>query len=261
MKRLLILFLALVLLTFTACSENDDSQPPLATDSVIVLDDYTIPDDVSPDVTGIVTSISTVREGKMLLVENESDNTDYVYVTVTDSAVVENKNKQRYASIDAISLGDTISVWASGVSDTSPSYAVANGVRITDHTSDDTLTVGFNLCEIMASSVENTVSSSDTSSQLYGSYISAFNGSTLSFEFSDEPLNFSAILPNELVSTYDADADEAIEIDKIPMVLECSAESFSCSVPSDLSAGEYVVEVAAEYSDRVDYYIFTLSVE
>ena len=72
MKRLLIFTAALltVITLLNACSMGgkDLDQPPLASNSVIVADD-SIPEGISPNITGVVTSISEVRDGIMILVE------------------------------------------------------------------------------------------------------------------------------------------------------------------------------------------------
>ena len=103
MKRILILTAAALMAMTLICScgygANDPNQPPLASNSVIVADD-SIPDGISPNITGVITSISEVRDGIMILVEipdakNVFSDNRY-YVTVTAKTVVENKDKVRY---------------------------------------------------------------------------------------------------------------------------------------------------------------------
>ena len=75
MKKMLIITAALLsamtLLCACAGGVNDPVQPPLASNSVIVADD-SIPDGISPNITGVITSISEVRDGIMILVEIHS---------------------------------------------------------------------------------------------------------------------------------------------------------------------------------------------
>lgn len=262
MKRYLAVFLALMLIFTVGCSDDGDSQPPLASGSVIITDDV-IPD-VAPNISGTVTRIASVREGLTLLVEipdsNKNSAEGKFYVTVTSSTVIEDKDKKTYDDIKKITVGDTVSVWFSGdATNTSPTYAVARGVRIMSHTSDRVLLIKANASTAMASPIESEVSSSDIKPLHYGSYVTASAEGKVLLRFSEVPINFSVSIP-----TLDTKAESELvaDADKVQcMPLECSIEDYSCTVPADLESGEYIAEVRAEYLNETDYYIFLLCVE
>lgn len=258
MKKYLSLLLASMLfLSFftTACSDNDTSQPPLASGSVIVADD-SIPD-ISPNISGIVTNISYVREGITLLLEipeqNKNSAEGKVYVAVTSKTVIEDKDKKRYESMNEIMPGDTVSVWFSGNSTgTSPEYAVAQGIRVMAHMEELLLSVRFNNSVIMASPANGEVTSTDLSPSLYGSYLIAPGNGDLHLNFIKAPTNFTvtansmATDENGQNSTYH---------------FKCNVENLYCEIPANMEFGEYIVSIKAEYTEGADYYIFTLCVQ
>lgn len=255
MKKYLSLLLASMLfltLFTTACSDNDTSQPPLASGSVIVADD-SIPD-ISPNISGIVTNISYVREGITLLIEipeqNKNSAEGKVYVSVTSKTVVEDKDKKRYANINEIMPGDTVSVWFSGNSTgTSPEYAVAQGIRVMSHMEELLLSVRLSDSVIMASPAEGEVTSTDLSPSLYGSYLITFGEGDLQLSFIKVPTNFTV---SAISTVTNENGQNSI------YHFKCDIESSSCEIPSNMESGEYIVSVKAEYSEGADYYIFTL---
>lgn len=255
-KLCLILAVMLIMTLFTtACSDNNTSQPPLASGSVIVADD-SIPD-ISPNISGVVTSISYSREGSSLLVEipdqNKNSAEGKVYVSVTAKTVVEDKDKKRYESINDIKPGDTVSVWFSGSTiGTSPQYAVAQGVRVMSGMEELLLSVRLGNSEIMASPAAGEVTSTDISPSLYGSYLVSTGEINLKMHFSKAPKSFTV---NAVSLSADENAQNSV------YHFNCSVADYSCTAPANMEKGEYTVSVKAEYSNGTDYYIFTVSVQ
>ncbi len=252
MRRMLIitavLLSAMTLLCACADGVNDPDQPPLASNSVIVADD-TIPDGISPNITGVVTSISEVRDGIMILVEipdaknNYSDNR--YYVTVTAKTVLENKDKARCKSYRELTPGDTVSVWFTGGSTgTMPDYAVAQGVRITSKVDDLLMTVRHGESVIMASPTAGEVTSTDIKPLLYGSYLITDGNGSLALSFAKAPLNVTA-------SAVSAENGETVYL---------TGDTNELELPGTVKDGEYTVTVKADSEGGADYYIFILSV-
>lgn len=245
------LSLALLLSVCASCSGQDHSdQPPLASGSVIVADD-SIPDR-TPNITGVVTNVSRVREGAVILVELPGKNNTYadgrVYVTVTSRTVVESADKQRFDDPTGIAPGSTVSVWYSGsATGTSPEYAMAQGVRVTSQVEDFLLTARLGGATVMASPVEGEVTSTDIKPLLYGSYL-IYNGEGnlyLHFTKKVTALSANAIPLTSGEASYHLKAD---------------AESMTCEIPANMAKGEYTVTVNVDYDGGADYYMFTLNV-
>ncbi len=256
MKKYLTLLLAtMIIFTASSCSDVDNTdQPPLASNSVIVTDD-SIPD-VAPNLSGMVTNISYVREGMTMLLETSGKNNNSpegkVYVSVTSRTIVENSAKEKYTSFNDIKLGDTLSVWYLGNSTaTTPMYAVASGVRVMSSV-DSLLSVKLNNSVIMATSVESLVSNSDITTQLYGSYMVAEAGGRLEFDFvNTSPLHYAV----KLVPTNK-------ELRETNTILFDFGREMIHTLPQDIAEGEYIAEVTAVYSEaQSNYYIFTLCVQ
>ena len=254
MKRLLIFTAALltVITLLNACSMGgkDPDQPPLASNSVIVADD-SIPEGISPNITGVVTSISEVRDGIMILVEIPDAKNTYsdnrYYVTVTGKTVVENKDKTRCESYHELTPGDAVSVWFTGISTgTTPEYAVAQGVRITSKVDDLLMTVRHGENTIMASPTAGEVTSTDIKPLLYGSYLITDGNGNLTLDFAKMPVNVTA-------SAVSAENGETIYLSSARGMNELE-------LPGTLKAGEYTVTVKAESEESADYYIFIISV-
>ena len=177
MKRVFFLTVAFIVSLTLICScgvGGDYDQPPLASNSVIVADD-SIPEGVSPNITGVITSISEVRDGIMILVEIPDAKNTYsdnrYYVTVTAKTVAENNDKTRCSSYRELATGDTVSVWFTGGSTgTTPEYAVAQGVRITSKVEDLLMTVKLGGNVIMASPTAGEVTSTDIKPLLCSSH-------------------------------------------------------------------------------------------
>ena len=252
-----VLFTAAVLTAITLlCScgygRKDPDQPPLASNSVIVADD-SIPDGVSPNINGVITGISEVREGIMLLVEIPDTKNNYsenmFYVTVTKSTVVENAEKKRCEDYRALTPGDTVSVWFTGISTgTTPEFAVAHGIRVTAKVDDLLMTVRLGGSVIMASPTAGEITSTDINPLLYGSYlISDVNSSgMLTLSFAKEP---------QTVTAYATSLENGETI-----YLANDGNICELELPGTLKAGEYTVTVKAESEDSADYYNFVLSV-
>ncbi len=254
MRKLLsaILTAALVLLSVTACGSRKSDQPPLASGSVIVADD-SIPD-VAPNISGVVTSMTRVRDGVTLLVEIPGKNNSYmgdkVYVTATSKTVVESESKTRYDDPEQIIPGDTVSVWYSGSSTgTTPAYAMAQGVRVTSQVEDLLLTVRHGETTVMASPAEGEVTSSDIHPLFYGSYLVSHGEGNLFLYFAKKPMKISA-------TAVSASSKE----DATPYHFKSDDSSLTAEIPANLPQGDYTVTVKAEYEDSADYYIFTLSI-
>lgn len=253
MKRVFFLTVALIVSLTLICScgvGRDSDQPPLASNSVIVADD-SIPEGVSPNITGVITSISEVRDGIMILVEIPDAKNTYsdnrYYVTVTAKTVAENNDKTRCSSYRELATGDTVSVWFTGGSTgTTPEYAVAQGVRITSKVEDLLMTVKLGGNVIMASPTAGEVTSTDIKPLLYGSYLIADGSSNeiLSLYFAKAPVNVTAYAVS-------AENGETVYLTGSTSELE---------LPGTLKEGEYTVTVKAESNDSADYYIFVLSV-
>lgn len=248
----LALALALVISVCASCSDhNGSNQPPLASGSVIVADD-SIPDR-APNIKGVVTSVTYVREGITMLVEVPGNNDAYadggVYVTLTSRTVVETENKQRFKDYTAISPGDTVSVWYYGSSTTtSPEYAMAQGVRVTSRVEDLLLTVRLNNTTIMASPAEADVTSTDIKPLLYGSYLVYTGEGNLYIDFTKKAM---------AVSGYAA----ALKEGGSSYHMKANAESMTCEIPANMAKGEYNVTLKVDYEDGADYYMFTLSIQ
>ncbi len=241
---------AMTLLCACAGSDNGDLQPPLASNSVIVADD-SIPEGISPNITGLVTSISEVHEGIVILVEIPDSKNKYtdnrVYVTVTTKTIVESIDKTRCESFREILPGDTVSVWFTGTaSGTTPGYAVAQGVRVTAKVEELMMTVSHGESRIMASPAAGEITSSDVRPVLYGSYLISDGSGTLFLGFAKEPVGISA----SAVSAQSGETIFLAEASKTPEL----------DLPGTLTAGDYTVTVKADYEDSADYYMFTLSV-
>lgn len=252
MKKILLLSAALLMAMTLVCScaggTNDPDQPPLASNSVIVADD-SIPEGISPNITGVVTSISEVRDGIMVLVEIPDAKNAYsenrYYITLTGKTVVENPDKTRCESIRALTPGDTVSVWFTGSpTGTTPEYAVAQGVRITSKVDDLLMTVRHGENFIMASPTAGEVTSTDIKPLLYGSYLITDGNGTLSLGFAKEPANITA-------SAVSSENGETIYL---------PGDLHELELPGTVKAGEYTVTVKAESESGADYYIFLLSV-
>ena len=244
---------ALVFMTLLcACGENnpDDIQPPLASNSVIIADD-SIPEGISPNITGIVTSISEGREGVVILVEIPDAGSKFsdsrIYVTITSKTIVESDDKSRYDNFREINPGDTVSVWFTGISTgTSPGYAVAQGVRVTSKINELKMTVRHGENVIMASPSAGEITSSDIRPVLYGSYIISDGSGSLFLSFAKEPVSVSA-------SAVSTQTGETIFIAE-------NSKTTELDLPGTLTAGEYTVTVKADYDSSADYYMFVLSV-
>ncbi len=254
MKKLLTITAAAltVMTVLCACGTNgnDPNQPPLASNSVIVADD-SIPEGISPNITGVVTMISEAREGMVMLVEIPDAKKTFadnrVYVAVTSKTVIEDKNKTRFDSYVQIEPGDTVSVWLTGRSTgTTPEYAVAQGVRITSKVEDQLMTVRYGESVIMASPTAGEVTSSDIRPLLYGSYLIADGSGNLCLGFAGKPVNIVAYADS-------LQSDETFYLSNTGSVDELE-------IPGTLKSGEYTVTVKAEMEDSVDYYLFTLSI-
>ncbi len=261
MKKYLALLLAVMFMfTLPSCSDNDTDQPPLASNSVIVTDD-SIPD-VAPNLSGTVTSITYNREGLNMLIEPSENSTNSpdgkVYVFVSSKTRVEDGNREKYEDINDIKLGSTVSVWYSGnATGTSPAYAVASGVRVQSWSFEyNVVSVKLNNSIILASPIQSVVSSSDIKPQFYGSYLVAQPGSKLEFDFADTlPDQFSVSL---IPANTAASAEEETESNTVSF--DCDMHDRTCTLPEDLAAGEYIVEINVLY-DEPTYYIFTLRVQ
>ena len=254
MKRLLALTAAAlaVMTLLCACGNNDGGniQPPLASNSVIVADD-SIPEGISPDITGVVTGISEVREGIVILVEFPDSKSKYaensVYVTLTSRTIVESADKIRCESFREINPGDTVSVWFTGISTgTTPGYAVAQGIRVTAKVDELMMTVSYGGNRIMASPAGGEVTSSDIRPVLYGSYLITDGSGSLFLGFAKEPAGISA-------SAVSAVSGETI-------FLADAAKTNELELPGTLTTGDYTVTVKVDYEDRTDFFMFTLSV-
>ncbi len=254
MKRFLIFTAAIItaLSLFSSCAVGDSysDQPPLASNSVIVADD-SIPEGISPNITGIISSISEVRDGIMMLVEipdaknHYSDNN--FFVTVTGKTVVENKDKVRCKSYRELTPGDTVSVWfTGGTTGTTPEYAVAQGVRITSRVDDLLMTVSHTGSIIMASPTAGEVTSTDIKPLLYGSYLITDGNGSITLGFVRKPLSVTA----SAVSTQNGET----------IYLSYLEGTNELELPGTLKDGEYAVTVKAESEDGADYYIFIISV-
>ena len=244
------LALALIVSVCASCSGQSSGQPPLASGSVIVADD-SIPDR-TPNITGVVTSVAYVREGVTILVEIPGKNNTYadgrVYVTITSRTIVEAGGKKHLDDPQAISPGDTVSVWYYGTSTgTSPEYAMAQAIRVTSRVEDLLLTVKLNDSTVMASPAEGEVTLTDIRPLLYGSYLIYGGEGNLHINFTKRAVALSAnavpLEPNG--SSYHLKAD---------------AESMICEIPANIGKGEYNVTLKVDYEDGADYYVFTLSV-
>lgn len=240
------------ILLFCSCvgGTNDSGQPPLASNSVIVADD-SIPEGISPNITGVVTSISEVRDGIMILVEIPDNKNKYsdnrYYVTVTGKTVMENKDKVRCESYRELMPGDTVSVWfTGGTTGTTPEYAVAQGVRITSKVDDLLMTVRHGDNMIMASPTAGEVTSTDVKPLLYGSYLITDGNGSLTLGFAQAPVRVTA-------SAVSNQTGETVYFTGNGTVNELE-------LPGMLKDGEYTVTVKAESNDSADYYIFLLSV-
>ncbi|MBQ9901544.1 MAG: hypothetical protein IJM51_04050 [Clostridia bacterium] len=253
MKRLLILTAAVWMAMTLMCScggGKDSNQPPLASNSVIVADD-SIPEGISPNITGVITSISEVRDGISVLVEIPDAKNAYsdnrYYVTVTGKTVLENKDKVRCESYREISPGDTVSVWfKGGTTGTSPDYAVAQGVRITSKVDDLLMTVRHGESVVMASPTVGEVTSTDIKPLLYGSYLITDGNGILSLDFAKPPVSVTA-------SAISVETGESVYLPSSGSVTELE-------IPGTLNEGDYTVTVKAESDEGADYYIFILSV-
>ena len=254
MKRILILTAAALMAMTLICScgygTNDPNQPPLASNSMIVADD-SIPDGISPNITGVITSISEVRDGIMILVEIPDTKNVYsdnrYYVTVTAKTVVENKDKVRCENYREIAPGDTVSVWfKGGTTGTTPEYAVAQGLRITSKVDDLLMTVHHGESIIMASPTAGEVTSADIKPLLYGSYLITDGNGILTLDFAKPPVSVTA-------SAVSAQNGETV-------YLSSSGSMNELEIPGALSSGEYTVTVKAESDNGADYYVFIISV-
>lgn len=254
MKKMPIITAAILIAFSLLCScaggGNESEQPPLASNSVIVADD-SIPEGISPNITGVVTSISEVRDGITILVEIPDAGNMYsdnrYYVTVTGKTVVEQSDKTRCESIRELTAGDTVSVWFTGSSTgTSPDYAVAQGVRITSKIDDLLMTVNHGKTVIMASPTAGEVTSTDIKPLLYGSYLVTDGNGTLALGFAKTPVRVTAAA----VSNQNGDT----------VYFPSSGNLSELELPGTLTEGEYTVTVKAEGDDSADYYIFILSV-
>ena len=254
MKRMLFLTVTLLfaIALLCACSVrgNDPDQPPLASNSVIVADD-SIPEGISPNITGVVTSISEVRDGIMILVEipdaknNYSDNR--YFVTVTGKTVMEKKDKTRCESCRELTPGDTVSVWFTGCSTgTTPEYAVAQGIRITSKVDDLLMTVRHGESVIMASPTAGEVTSTDLKPLLYGSYLITDGNGSLTLGFAKDPVSVTA----SAVSNQNGET----------VYFSGNSGTNELELPGKMKDGEYTVTVKADSNDSADYYIFVLSV-
>ena len=239
-----------VILLLCSCAKgtNSPEQPPLASNSVIVADD-SIPEGVSPNITGVVTNISEVRDGVMILVEIPDAKKTYsdnrYYVTVTGRTIVENKDKTRCESIRVLTPGDAVSVWFTGSSTgTTPDYAVAQGVRITSKVDDLLMTVRHGDNIIMASPSAGEVTSTDIKPLLYGSYLITDGNGSISLGFAEAPVSVTA-------SALSAESGETVYLRGSVSELE---------LPGTIRTGEYTVTVKAESECGDDYYMFILSV-
>ncbi len=254
MRKLLsaVLTLALVLIPLTACGNHTSDQPPLASGSVIVADD-SIPD-VAPNISGVVTGMTRVRDGVTLLVEIPGQNNSYmgekVYVTATSKTVVESERKTRYDDPEQIIPGDTVSVWYTGSSTgTSPEYAMAQGIRVTSRVEDLLLTIRHGETTVMASPAEGEVTSSDIHPLFYGSYLISRGEGDLFMYFAKKPVRIGA-------TAVSASSKE----DAATYHFKTYNSSLTAEIPANLAPGDYTVTVKAEYEDSADYYIFTLSI-
>lgn len=246
--KTVVLLTLLSLLCSCASGNNDPDQPPLASNSVIVADD-SIPEGISPNITGVVTSITEVREGISVLVEiPDTKNTfsdNRYYVTLTGKTVVENADKTRCQDIHELAAGDTVSVWFTGGSTgTTPEYAVAHGVRITSRVDDLLMTVRQGESIIMASPTAGEVTSTDVRPLLYGSYIITDGNTSLTLGFATAPVNVTA-------SAVSSENGETVYLTGSVNELE---------LPGTMKPGEYTVTVRAEGAESADYYLFILSV-
>lgn len=240
---------ALIISFCASCSgQNNSNQPPLASGSVIVADD-SIPDR-APNITGVVTNVSCVREGIVMLVEIPGQNNTYadgrVYVTVSSKTIAERDNKQRFSDPKEITPGDTVSVWYSGsATGTSPEYAMAQGVRVTSRVEDFLLTARLGDTTVMASPTEGEVTSTDIKPLLYGSYLIYTGEGNLYLDYTKKAtaLSATAIPLKSGESGYHFKAD---------------AESMTCEIPANMTSGEYAVTVKVDYEGGADYYLFTL---
>ena len=229
---------------------NDPDQPPLASNSVIVADD-SIPEGISPNITGVITSTCEVRDGIMILVEIPDAKNTYsenrYYVTVTGKTVIQDENKKRSESYCELTPGNTVSVWFTGTSTgTMPEYAVAQGVRITSRVEDLLMTVHHGESVIMASPTSGEVTSTDIKPLLYGSYLITDGNGNLNLCFAKTPVRIIA----SAVSQKNGET----------IFLATDSGISELELPGTLEIGDYLVTVKAEYDDSEDYYVFTLSI-
>ena len=247
---------ALLSSCMTACSSGTQTpQPPLASGSVIVADD-TIPDSV-PNMVGVVTSVTEVRDGCTLLVEVPGKNNSYtdgrVYVSVTSKTLVESAENVRFDTPGRILPGDTVSVWYSGRSTgTTPEYAVAQGILITARNTDLLLAVRHGTTTVMASPGSGEeVTASDVKPLLYGSYLLSHGEGFIYLQMTPRPAR--------------------IRVSAIPMgsgsgsagtVYHLSADvgTMTAEIPANMPPGDYIVHVHTENADNADDFIFILSV-
>ncbi len=254
MKRIWMLAVAALMSLTLVCScgngGKDPNQPPLASNSVIVADD-SIPEGISPNITGVITSISEVRDGISVLVEIPDAKNAYsdnrYYVTVTAKTVVENKDKVRCESYREIAPGDTVSVWfKGGTTGTTPEYAVAQGLRVTSVIDDLLMTVRHGESVIMASPTAGEVTSTDVKPLLYGSYLITDGNGILTLAFAKQPVSVTA-------SAVSVETGETVYLSSSGILNELE-------IPGSLNNGEYTVTVKAESDEGADYYVFLISV-
>ena len=248
----LVLAATLLLSVCVSCRGEDTSgQPPLASGSVIVADD-SIPDR-APNITGVVTAVTAVREGVTLLVEIPGKKNTYaderVYVTVTSHTIVETGDRHRLDDAASIAPGDTVSVWYTGsAAGTSPAYATAHGVRVTARVEDMLLKLRLGGTEIMASPAENEVTATDIKPLLYGSYLVWPGEGTIHLSFPKKVTALSATATPLKIQT---EGSYHLKTDAAGLLLE---------VPANLPSGESLVSLRVDYEEGTDYYMFLLHV-
>lgn len=212
---LFVIIAVISILATTACDkEPENTLPPVASGTVVVTPDASIPTNVDPSIRGYITRITNSAEYTEILVEyfpKDEAAPEYSYSKVLvklddKSAVAYGSNTEIFART-ALSVGSVVDVWFSDpTAESYPVLAYGQAVRIvndpnsmTDILSLPYLSVsGSSTCVTVVSSAQWNDKSIENQNikllleKVSGARISASQDDSISLKFSSEPQEVSA---------------------------------------------------------------------
>lgn len=215
LAALFVIIAAVSMLVTAACDkEPENTLPPVASGTVVITPDATIPTNVDPNIRGYITRITNSAEYTEILVEyfpKNEDAPEYSYtkvlVKLDDKSAVAYGSNTEIFSRTALSVGSVVDVWFSDpTAESYPVLAYGQAVKVVNDPNSMTDIIALPYLSISGSSTCATVVSEASWNdktvdnpnikqlleKVSGAHISASQGDIISLKFSSEPNEVSA---------------------------------------------------------------------